>query len=317
LIFGQSYMGGSAVQAAEHDAERKQSTEDCSPTEIPHPGGLLQRLEQRPGLSGMVALTTFAALGVGVLAAVPDWRDMVMNGDPPPADVHTAEVSVTPTPSSADTPDLRVLDLVLRDPLRSGGTVGGEPEFTLPSAEFTVHNPGTHRAVITRVIMKIEDSAVIEQCAAEGMPVAVSAEYDVLMPLRPADGAELQVPVSQHQASDEADRFTLRFGSPEPLSPTTVHLYRIRFELALGRDGARLDAGTAVVATPFTPVDGAGYFWSADHDSGRVVFGPDFTGREEVIACMKSNSGAMTSLLSGAGGLSPALARSLSDLRTG
>ncbi|MEV4639970.1 hypothetical protein AB0J80_21740 [Actinoplanes sp. NPDC049548] len=204
---------------------------------------------------------------------------------------------------------------MVRDPVSSGGTDDeGQIEFTPPAVEFTVHNGGTRRSVITRLVMTIEDSTVIEQCAADGAPVAVSASYDVTLPLRPADGTELQVPVSQQQRPDEADRFAVRIGTPEPGSRTTVHLYRVRFELVVGGAPARVPAGTAVVAAPMAPLDGDGYFWSETYDSGEVVFDP-YPGLERDIACMRRNSGTLQEFLAGGAELSPELAESKSVMR--
>jgi hypothetical protein len=94
--------------------------------------GFLKRLEQRPGLSALVALATFAALFVGVLAAVPDWRDMLSGEEPPPA-----AQALLPEPSSTyptDTSAVSALDLVVRDPGKTGDRTTSMPRSPrLPS----------------------------------------------------------------------------------------------------------------------------------------------------------------------------------------
>ncbi|MEU7903337.1 hypothetical protein [Actinoplanes sp. NPDC049118] len=123
------------------------------------------------------------------------------------------------------------IDLVVRDPQLTGDPGDVEAESTPPAVEITVHNRGSRRSVITRIAATVEDSAVIERCDAQGGAVPVSATYDFTLPPRPANGSVLQVPVSQQQGPDEADRVALRLGTDKRESRTSVHLYRLRFEL--------------------------------------------------------------------------------------
>ncbi|WP_041841072.1 hypothetical protein [Actinoplanes friuliensis] len=264
----------------------------------------LRRLEQRHGLSALVALATFAALLVGVLAAVPDWRDMLTGDDTPAAPAPVRTISAVPVPSASLGPGLEAIDLVVRDPAPDGDPADVDTTFSPPAVEITVHNRNARRTVVTRVVVTVEDSAVMKQCASQGGPVGVSATYDVTLPLRPATGTEVRVPVSQQQGSDEADRFALRLGTPARESPTMLHLYRLRFELEADGDTTRLPAGTAVVAVPMAPSDGDGYFWSEMYDSGEINV-DDVPDRDRILACMKDNSATLVRLLADGAELSP------------
>ncbi|WP_139128606.1 hypothetical protein [Micromonospora humi] len=299
------------------------TTSKPAPTEPARKVGFLQRLEQHPRLSVLVALATFAALFVGVLAAVPDWREMLSEAPDPTGAPPTAEGSADPSlsvgstepsASSPDTPGLAFIDLVVRDPERTGDENSqGEEEWTQPIVEFTVHNRGVRRSVITRVIMTVEESVVIEQCGSQGFPIAVSATYDVLLPLFPSRRSVLEAPVSQQQGADEADRFALRFSTPERKNDVTIHIYRLRFELVADGTKSRLPAGTAVVAVPHAPATGDGYFWS-DEDDGKSYPFADFPNRLSLIDCMKRNSATLDRFLLEEAELSPKFAESKEHL---
>ncbi|WP_045746574.1 hypothetical protein [Actinoplanes rectilineatus] len=274
--------------------------------------GALRRLEGWPGLTALVALASFAALVVGVLAAVPDWREMLAGA--PAATNVPVPTTAAPTSAAATVSagsDVNAIDLVARDPERTDPN-DKFSAYEPPPVEFTVHNRGTRRSVITRVGVTVEDSMVLRQCASQGEPLAVSASYDVVLPLEPADGTELEVPVGQQQGPDEADRFALRFGTPARESPTVIHIYRLRFALLTDGSEKRLAAGTGIVAVPFAPLDGDGYFWSD------IYQGIDMTmaGVNEDIACMKENSAAIERLLDGDVALSPLLSAVKANLRT-
>ena len=312
------------VRAVEGDTEPSsgeggddETTVDLSQKRPPPRAGFLLRLEQRAGLSALVALATFAALLVGVLAAVPDWREMLSGNAPSGSETPAVVGSMVPSPSSPATSGVRAIDLVVRDSQRSGKYASqGEDEWTQPSAEITVHNRGTRRSVINRVIMTVEDSLTIEQCEAEGGPIAVSATYDVLLPLKPHDGAVLQVPVSQQQGADEADRFAIRFGTPQPERRTTIHIYQVRFQLIADGGEAKLPVGTAIIAVPHAPLEGDGYFWSEAYERNSTPFG-DYPeeDRHRIITCMRRNSADLSRFLSGGSELSPELASSKADIR--
>ncbi|WP_199516899.1 hypothetical protein [Nucisporomicrobium flavum] len=284
--------------------------EDARPA--PPRSGFLHRLENRPGLSALVALASFAALGVGVLAAVPDWRDMLSSGDPPPA----VQALRPEAPSSypVETAAVRALDLVVRDPLHTGEPDDPDAPLTPPAVEITVHNSGTRRSVITRVGITVEDTAVISQCGAQGNSVPVSATYDVVLPPAPAAGDVFRVPVSQQQAADEADRFALLLGTSERATPTAVHLYRLRFDLEADGSRTRIPAGTAVVTLPLSLREGDGYFWSEIYDSGEATV-PDSPGVEETVACLRDNSRTIKRVLGSGAELSPKLAKAAPTLR--
>jgi hypothetical protein len=259
-----------------------------------------------------VALASFAALFVGVLAAVPDWRDMLSGEEPPPA-----AQALRPGPSSTypiDTSAVSALDLVVRDPGSTGDPDDVDAPLTPPAVEITVHNRGTSRSVITRVAVTVEDAAVVSRCAAQGESVPVSATYDVVLPPHPAPGDVFRVPVSQQQAADEADRFALRFGTSERATPTAVHLYRLRFDLEADGSKTRIPAGTAVVTLPLSFREGDGYFWSEIYDSGEVEIG-SAPGMDEVLTCMRTNSKAIQGVLGSDAELSPDLAKAKPTLR--
>jgi hypothetical protein len=291
-------------------------TEDAPPAEAEARDGFLKRLEQRHGLSAMVALATFAALFVGVLAAVPDWRDM-LTGDDPAADVAgpgTATAAPPVSTPSSNGPALSAIDLVARDPRRVGEPSDNDMHFTPPAVEITVHNRGDRRSVITRAVVTVEDSAVIKQCDSQGEPLAVSATYNLTLPLQPAVGTVVRVPVSQQQRSDEADRFALEIGTPPRDVPTTVHVYRLRFELEADGSDTRLPVGVAVVAVPLAPSSAGAYFWGEMLDSGQISL-DSWPGLEDAKACLKGNSATLQRLLADGAELSPKLAEAKADLR--
>lgn len=311
---GSVQTDGSDPGSSQEDeqAPQEQATDVSAPENIAPREGFLGRLEQRRGLSALVALATFAALVVGVLAAVPEWRDMLAGDDHPAGQAQAGSALVAPSRSSPAGSGLNAIDLVVRDPELRGDPNDTDAEFTPPAVEITVHNRGAGRSVITRVVVTVEDSAVISQCDSQGETVPVSATYDVTLPLRPDTGTVLRVPVSQQQGSDEADRFALRLGTPEREKPTTIHLYRLRFELETDAAEKRLPAGTAVVAIPMSPKEGGGYFWSVIYDSGKVVLRP---GMDRGIPCMKENSAILKRLLSDDAELSLNLAAAKAVLR--
>jgi len=260
-----------------------------------------------------VALATFTALFVAVLAAVPDWRDMLSGEEPPPA----AAQALRPEPSSTyptDTSAVSALDLVVHDPRNTGDPDDFDAPLTPPAVEITVHNRGTSRSVITRVAVTVEDAAVIPRCDAQGGSVPVSATYDVVLPPRPAPGDVFRVPVSQQQAADEADRFALRFGTSERATPTAVHLYRLRFDLEADGSKTRIPAGTAVLTLPLSLREGDGYFWSEIYDSGQVEI-DSAPGVDEILTCMRTNSKTIQRVLGAGAELSPALAKAKPTLR--
>ncbi|MET8150177.1 hypothetical protein ACIBSW_24210 [Actinoplanes sp. NPDC049668] len=277
--------------------------------------GFLERLERRPGLLGAVALATFAAILVGVLAAVPDWREMVAGDDPAPAaGAAISPASAIPSLIPSDGPALSAIDLVVRDPQKTGEPDDLDAPITPPSVEITVHNRGTRRSVTTRIVATVEDSAVIKLCDAQGSTVPVSATYDLVLPPRPAAGTAFQVPVSQQQGPDEADRFALRVGTSKRESPRHLHLYRLRFELVADGQQTKVPAGTAVVTVPETLAEGDGYFWSEAYDSGRIDLS-NYPGGANVTACMKANSAVLNRLLSKDAALSPELTEAKAKLR--
>ncbi|WP_106130172.1 hypothetical protein [Pseudosporangium ferrugineum] len=300
------------------EADEGDAGDDASAAERPSTrDGFLQRLERQPGLTALVALASFAALFVGVLAAVPDWRDMLTGGEK-----SAAVQPLRPGPSStysADTSTVSALDLVVRDPVPLPDPASPDaapgPDATLgpPTVEITVHNRGARRTVITRVAVTVEDTAVISQCASQGNTVAVSASYDVVLPPRPSVGDVFRVPVSQQQEADEADRFALRFGTSERATRTAVHLYRLRFDLEADGSKTRIPAGTAVVTVPDSISDGDGYFWNDDHESGRLDLSRVAT--EETVACLKGNSTTLKRILGTDAELSPDLAEAKPHLR--
>nr|BFE72256.1 hypothetical protein GCM10020092_055570 [Actinoplanes digitatis] len=189
-----------------------------------------------------------------------------------------------------------------------------EAPRTPPSVEITVHNRGTRRSVTTRIVATVEDSAVIKQCDAQGNTVPVSATYDLVLPPRPAGGTAFQVPVSQQQGPDEADRFAVRVGTSERDSPMSLHLYRLRFELVADGQQTKVPAGTAVVTVPETPSDSDAYFWSERYDSGQVDIS-DFSNAATATACMKANSAVLDRLMSEDAELSTELAEAQAKLR--
>lgn len=304
------------------EAEKPGATPPAAPEEAsggaepsPEPG-FLQRLDQRPGLTALVALATFAALAIGVLAAVPDWRDMLAGDEPvaapPPATsaaAAAASASAAPGPTGP-----RVIDLVVRDPELTGDPNDVETGITLPAVEFTLLNRAVQRSVTTRVMVTIEESVVVERCGAQGGELTVSGAYDVELPLRPVPGTVLKVPVSQQQAADEADRFALRFTTAPRQKPTTIHVYRLRFELLADGNATGLPAGTAVVSVPDVPTGAGGYI--LDERLEKLLNDPDsYPFSDEEIACVKGNSTVLKEFLSKDAELSPDMAHAKAEIK--
>ncbi|MBM2617873.1 helix-turn-helix domain-containing protein [Actinoplanes sp. LDG1-06] len=88
-----------------HDAPEPAAPAERAGLDAPaERAGLLHRIERRPGLTALVALATFAGLVVAVLAAVPDWRDMLLKDDeaqvgPPSPQPSTAPATPAPAVS--------------------------------------------------------------------------------------------------------------------------------------------------------------------------------------------------------------------------
>jgi hypothetical protein len=301
-----------ALSASDEIRPRTPSGEDRP--EDPRTGtsrvGFLHRLEQQPGLTALVAIATFAALIVAVLAAVPDWREMLLGDDPSPAGKPISAPSRTQDQSVSAGSAVDPIDLVVRDPIYNDQGV------TPPTVEITVHNKGAQRSVITRAVVTVEDSTLIPPCSTEGGAVPLSATYDLTLPLDPAVGTALRVPVSQQQAPDEADRFALRVGIPNLGESKRLYGYRLRFELEADGSSGKLLVGTAVMVLPWSPDNSdAGYYWSDDYESGKTSL--DWLGEDaaSISQCMKNNSALLKRLISAGTELSPELSHVNADIR--
>ncbi|WP_133877764.1 hypothetical protein [Paractinoplanes brasiliensis] len=301
----------------EPETARPTATEEASGGgALPSPEqGFLQRLDQRPGLTALVALSTFAALAIGVLAAVPDWRDMLAGDEPAAAPPATS--AAAPTSSAAPRPTgPRVIDLVVRDSELNGDPNDVNTGLTRPAVEFTLLNRAAQRSVTTRVLVTVEESIVVEQCGSQGGALTVSGAYDVELPLRPAPGTVLKVPVSQQQAADEADRFALRFTTAPRQEPTTIHLYRLTFELLADGNATGLPAGTAVVSVPDAPSGADAYFMDEDREKRLNNPDPDsYQYSDEEIACLKGNSTVLKEFLNKDAELSPDMAQAKAEIK--
>ncbi len=95
--------------------------------------------------------------------------------------------------------------------------------------DFTLRNVGGQLAVITAARLTVQQFAKLPHCESQG-GLPSTGTYHANMPMDPAPGTHIDIPVSQQLGPDTADRFGIALRLP-PDPAVTLFAYRVRIDL--------------------------------------------------------------------------------------
>ncbi|MFY1683582.1 hypothetical protein ACN265_18785 [Micromonospora sp. WMMD730] len=186
---------------------------------------------------------------------------------------------------------------------------------TPPSVEITVQNVGDQLVVTRNLVLVVQESLLIKECATEGN-LPLSATYDLELPQRADPGVEFKTDINQEIKPNEADRFALKLRVPEDPTGISWSFYRLAVFIEVGLTLERVPIGSAVLALPAVPLGSGVTVWNErfKNDKDRLEFlGPGR--RAEVETCLHDNSTRLKRFLSQPGERSPELRALERELR--
>lgn len=171
--------------------------------------------------------------------------------------------------ASKKTTDLHVVSFVVKD---SG-------------FEVTLHNTGDQRSIITQVILTVRRFEDLPFCNSQGA-VPLTGNYGVVIPINPAPGEVIRVPISQQAGPDQADRFEVRLQISRNAETEDAFLYQFDIAFLHDTDAQALEAGKIVLLSA-----GNALFWTKSYAAeGSAAFSWLGSLASKVINCMKSNT---------------------------
>jgi hypothetical protein len=186
--------------------------------------------------------------------------------------------------------------------LSPGGVVvsqNGHSRMRFFKIDIKLLNTGTQVAAINDARLVIQKFVKLPQCATEG-DFGSTGRYHSNMPTDARPGTVIRIPVSQLVNPDGADRFDLLLDTPIKQSSglLTIYLYWVHVYLDYNTGTSPVDIGEILIALPFDPPDGNGYFWThlfATHPhyldfEGTAAFG--------IEKCLIRNSHTLNTMLS-------------------
>ena len=218
------------------------------------------------------------------------------------------------TGTLAAPPLFKALADALSPGVRLASVVVQEPDGEVLSMEFTIHNTGSSRGIVEEAIFTVEDVMTVLPCVGGGI-VELSAEYDLLLPSNAEQGDQFTVPISQQVGPDEADRFAVNARLDEAFMGFET-LFRLDVELVVDGPAEDVDAGTVIVALPYSPADSQLSYWGGEHTEFNLDYieaqGEDGSGSME--ECIDDNTQNLHDFLNAPGERPPSLERLFDEL---
>jgi hypothetical protein len=172
--------------------------------------------------------------------------------------------------------------------------------------DLTVRNVGDQPAVVKRVGLRVRATGYLRIPQAGG-GLEPSKNYDILLPANPRLGQLFIYKVSQEVKARGDDRFTLRLDEPQQARQGGDRLYQLDMLLYHDTATTPIDAGTAIVSTPFIP--DKSFFWAGV----LPVMRPSYKGSGPLMT-MKENEKTLRRMLALPGERAPELTTDLVDV---